>query len=197
MRFRHLAAGAAAGAAAAVAAALCVPAAASAAPASAAHASAAHAGAAPASAATASSVPWQQYRTAPWADAPGAVCTFGVTTSILVDQEQERRLASYPNGQPKLQEFRGPLVVQYTNTSTGQSVVRDLSGYGWFHYGADGSSEALIASHIGVTAPVGTTGFPAGEWVLTGQSLVSVDSSGTIRVQLLHATAENLCSTLS
>ena len=188
MRFRHLAAGAAA----AVAAALCVPAAASAAPASAAPASAATA-----SAATASSVPWQQYRTAPWTDAPGAVCTFGVTTSILVDQEQERILASYPNGQPKLQEFRGPLVVRYTNTSTGQSVVRDLSGYGWFHYGADGSNEALIASHIGVTVPVGNTGFPAGEWVLTGQSLVSVDSAGTISVQLLHATAENLCTTLS
>ena len=177
MRFRHFAAGAAV----VVAAALGVPAAASAAR----------------QAAAASSVPWQQYRTAPWTDAPGAVCTFGVTTSILVDQEQERVLASYPNGQPKLQEFRGPLVVRYTNTSTGQSVVRDLSGYGWFHYGAGGSIEALIASHIGVTVPVGNTGYPSGEWVLTGQSLVSVDSSGTINVRLLHATAENLCRTLS
>ncbi len=132
-----------------------------------------------------------------WADAPGAVCTFGVTTSIVVDQEQERVLASYPDGDPKLQEFRGPLVVRYTNTSTGQSVVRDLSGYGWFHYGTDGSSEAFIASHIGVTVPVGNTGYPAGEWVLTGQSVVSIDSSGTINVRLLHATAENLCRTLS
>ena len=144
-----------------------------------------------------SSIPWQQYRTAPWTDAPGAVCTFGVTTTILVDQEQERILASYPNGQPKLQEFRGPLVVRYTSTSTSQSVVRDLSGYAWFHYGTTGSITAFVASHIDVTVPVGNTGYPAGEWVLTGQSVVSIDSSGTINVQLLHATAENLCSTLS
>ena len=174
MRFRHFAAGTVV----VVAAALGVPAAAT-------------------PAAADSSVPWQQYRTAPWTDAPGAVCTFGVTTSIVVDQEQERVLANYPNGDPKLQEFRGPLVVRYTNTSTGQSVVRSLSGYGWFHYGTDGSSEALIASHIGVTVPVGNTGYPAGEWVLTGQSVVSIDSSGTINVRLLHATAENLCRTLS
>ena len=177
MRFRRFAAGTAV----VVAAALGVPAAAGA-------ATTVPAG---------SSVPWQQYRTAPWTDPPGAVCAFGVTTSILVDQEQERVLASYPNGQPKLQEFRGPLVVRYTNTSTGQSVVRDLSGYGWFHYRADGSSQALIASHIGVTVPVGNTGYPVGEWVLTGQSVVSIDSSGTISVRMLHATAENLCGTLS
>ena len=177
MRFRHFVAGAVV----VIAAALGVPAAASAAT----------------PAAADSAVPWQQYRTAPWTDAPGAAGTFGVTTSILVDQEQERVLASYPDGQPKLQEFRGPLVVRYTNTSTGQSVVRDLSGYGWFHYGTSGSIEALIASHIGVTVPVGNTGYPSGEWVITGRSVVSIDSSGTINVRLLHATTENLCRTLS
>lgn len=55
----------------------------------------------------------------------------------------------------------------------------------------------FVTSHIDVTVPGGSTGYPAGEWVLTGQSVVSIDSSGTISVQLLHATAENLCSTLS
>jgi hypothetical protein len=176
VRLRHIAAGTVV----VVATALGVPAAASA-----------------ATAATASSVPWPQYRTAPWTDAPGAVCTFGVTTKILVDQEQSRTLASYPNGNSKLQEFRGPLIVRYTNTTTNESIVRDLSGYAWFRYGPTGGIDAFVASHIDVTVPVGNTGYPAGEWVLTGQSLVSIDSSGTINVQLLRATAENLCSTLS
>jgi hypothetical protein len=94
-------------------------------------------------------------RTAPWTDAPGRVCTFGVATTIVADQEQYRTLASYPDGSPKVQEFRGPLVVRYTNTSTNESVVRDLSGYGWFHYGEDGGNHAFIASHIGVTVPDG------------------------------------------
>jgi hypothetical protein len=155
------------------------------------------ASAAAASAATGSNAGWQTYRTAPWTDAPGAVCSFGVAATPVVDQEQDRTLASYPNGSPRLQEFRGPLFVQYTNMSTGASVVRDLSGYGWFHYGSDGSIDAFIASHIGVTVGVGNAGFPAGEWVISGRSEVTVSSSGTIGVQLIDATAENLCQTLS
>jgi hypothetical protein len=155
------------------------------------------AGAATASAATDSSTGWQTYRTAPWTDAPGAVCSFGVAATPVVDQEQDRTLASYPNGDPQLQEFRGPLFVRYTNMSTGASVVRDLSGYGWFHYGSDGSIDAFIASHIGLTVDVGNAGFPAGEWVISGRSEVTVSSSGTIGVRLIDATAENLCQTLS
>lgn len=150
-----------------------------------------------ASAASDSEVAWQPYRTAPWTDAPGAVCTFGVATTIVTDQEQYRTLASYPNGSPRLQEFRGPLVIRYTNQATGESVVRDLSGYAWFHYGSDGSIDAFIASHIGVTVHVGNSGYPAGEWVITGRSEVTVSSAGAIDVRLINATAENLCQTLS
>jgi len=178
MRFSRMAAGAALVAATA----LVVPAAAS---------------AATASAATASTAGWQPFRTAPWTDAPGAVCSFGVAATPVDDEEQFRTLASYPNGDPRLQEFRGPLFVQYTNMSNGASVVRDLSGYGWFHYGSDGSIDAFIASHIGVTVAVGNAGFSAGEWVISGRSELTLSSSGTIGVRLIDATAENLCQTLS
>lgn len=150
-----------------------------------------------ASAATATAVPWQPYRTAPWTDEPGAVCSFGVAATVVYDQEQYRTLAQYPNGDPRLQEFRGPLIIRYTNTSNGDSVVRDLSGYGWFHYALDGGLEAFIASHIGITIDVGNTGFPAGEWVISGQSEVTVSGTGTINIYLIHASAEDLCRTLS
>jgi hypothetical protein len=150
-----------------------------------------------ATAGTTSAAAWQPYRTAPWTDAPGAVCSFGVAATPVDDQEQERILASYPDGSPQLQVFRGPLFVRYTNTSTGASVVRDLSGYGWFHYGPDGSIDAHIASHIGLTVGVGNAGFPAGEWVISGRSEVTLSSSGAIGVRLINATAENLCQTLS
>lgn len=148
-------------------------------------------------AASASAIPWQPYRTAPWTDAPGAVCTFGVSTSIVTDYEQFRTLASYPNGNPELQEFRGPLFIRYTNQSTGASVVEDLSGYAWFHYGQNGEITAYVASHIGLTVPVGNVGFPAGEWDISGQSVVNVSSTGAITVDLVHATTENLCQALS
>lgn len=150
-----------------------------------------------ASAAAVSPIPWQPYRTSPFNDAPGAVCSFGVAATIVADQEQTRILSSYPDGDPKLQEFRGPLFIRYTNTSTGASVVRDLSGYGWFHYLPDGGTDAFAASHLGVTVPVGNTGFPAGEWVISGQFEVIFSSSGAISARLFHATAENMCDTLS
>jgi|SRR5215469_7143946 len=173
MRLRRLAASAAAGALAILA----VPAAASA-------------------SVAASPGGWRPYHTAPWTDAPGAVCSFGVAATIVYQHEQFRTLARYPNGDPRLQEFRGPLVVRYTNTSTGASAVRSLSGYGWFHYGAQSSIRAFVASHIGVTVPVGNAGFPAGEWVISGRSEVIVNSAGTISIRLIHATAEDLCRTL-
>lgn len=147
--------------------------------------------------AAASTVPWKRYRTKPWHDAPGKVCAFGVNATIVRDREQYRTLSSYPNGHPRIQEFRGPLLVRYTNTSTGKSTVGNLSGYGWFYYPADGGLDAYAASHIGVTIPVGNHGFPAGEWIVSGRSLLIVGRTGAINLVLIHATTENICRTLS
>jgi hypothetical protein len=148
--------------------------------------------------ASAAGIPWQTYRTTPWTDAPGAVCAFGVTTAIVKDQEQYRNLRTYPNGDPKLQEYRGPLIVRYTNTSTGKSAVADLSGYGWFHYLPDGALDIGIPSHFDATVKVGNVGQPPGEWILTGRSEVTVTASGAIGIRLSrHATERNMCDELS
>ena len=147
--------------------------------------------------AAASKIPWQRYVSQPWQDAPGKVCTFGVDVTIVRQREQYRTLSSYPNGKPRLQEFRGPLFVRYTNTSSGKSVVGNLSGYGWFYYQADGGTVIYVPSHLGLTVPVGNKGFPAGEWIFAGHGLVFVSSSGDIHVLRFHAHLENICSMLS
>ena len=154
--------------------------------------------AAPATAGAASHpVPWHRFRTAPWHDAPGKVCTFGVSAKPVKDGEQTRILARYPNGKPRVQEFRGPLYARYTNMRTGKSVTRNLSGYGWFFYGTSGGVRFFVASHVGLTVDVGNKGWPAGEWVFAGQAWVRITSAGDTHIHLLHATAENLCRTLS
>jgi hypothetical protein len=142
-------------------------------------------------------VPWHRYRTAPWHDAPGKVCTFGVSAKPVRDGEQTRVLARYPNGKPKVQEFRGPLYVRYTNMHTGKSVTGNLSGYGWFFFKLSGAVRFFVASHVGYTVDVGNKGYPAGEWIINGQAWVRVSSAGDVHIRLLHATAENLCRTLS
>jgi hypothetical protein len=148
-------------------------------------------------AAGAGSIPWKPYRTKPWHDAPGKVCAFGVNANPVRDHEQFRTLSRYPDGTPREQEFRGPLFVRYTNAKTGKSVVGNLSGYGWFWYPVGGGIDAFVASHIGLTVPVGNPGFPAGEWIISGRSMVIVDSTGAKNVVLIHATTENICRTLS
>ncbi len=193
MRFRHLAGGLAA----VMAVTLGVPAAASAAASSLPRVSNGPNQWQEAPAAAASSIPWRPYRTKPWHDAPGKVCAFGVNVTIVRQREQYRTLSSYPNGKPRLQEFRGPLFVRYTNTSTGTSVVGNLSGYGWFYYPVSGGLDAFIPNHIDVTVPVGNKGFPAGEWIVSGRALVIVGSTGAINIVLIHATTKNICRALS
>ena len=193
MRFRHLAGGLAA----AIAVTFGVPAAASAAASSLPQVSNGPNQWREAPAAAASSIPWRPYRTKPWHDAPGKVCAFGVNVTIVRQREQYRTLSSYPNGKPRLQEFRGPLFVRYTNTSTGTSVVGNLSGYGWFYYPASGGLDAFVPNHIDVTVPVGNHGFPAGEWIVSGRALVIIDSTGAINIVLIHATTKNICRALS
>ena len=147
--------------------------------------------------ASAHSIPWQTYRTSPWTDQPGQVCAFGVAATIVKDGEQVRTLKSYPDGSPEVQEFRGPLYVRYTNQSSGKSVVGNLSGYGWFTYEPDGSTAAYIQQHIGLTVKAGNIGWPAGEWVISGQANVTVSPAGQVSVRLDHAKADDICADLS
>ncbi len=201
MRFRY----AVAGTALALCAAVGVPAAASAATAGTAAGAASASSASPSAtgiraaiiASRHSSIPWQQFRTQPFTDAPGVECSFGLAGTIVKDEEQTRILEYYPNGNPKLQEFRGPLFIRYTNMDTGKSAVRNLSGYGWFLYQPDGGTKIFVPSHFGYSIPTGNTAFPNGEWVFNGQLTVEITASGQVSIHFIHATDENMCVTLS
>jgi hypothetical protein len=51
-------------------------------------------------------IPWHRYRTAPWRDAPGEVCMFGVSAKPVRDGEQTRILARYPRMAPVPEPLR-------------------------------------------------------------------------------------------
>jgi hypothetical protein len=147
--------------------------------------------------ASAHSIPWQTFRTSPWTDQAGQVCAFGVAATIVKDGEQVRTLESYPDGSPEVQEFRGPLYVRYTNQSSGKSEVGNLSGFGTFTYEPDGSTDASIQQHIGLTVDVGNIGWPAGEWIISGKANVTLSPAGQVSIQLDHAKADDICADLS
>ncbi len=154
-----------------------------------------------ASAATAGTTklpPWQTYRTGSFGYAAGQVCSFGLSGVPVKDGEQYRTLQYYPDGTAELNEYRGPLYVRFTNTSTGRSVVRNLSGYGYFRF-SDGTGvieQGLFLQNGGISVKTGNQGYPAGYYIEHGQVLVTDNGQGSPVIHVIHATLENLCRTL-
>lgn len=143
--------------------------------------------------------PWQDFRSAPFTDAAGEVCAFAVHGDIVKDEEQVRNLLTYPDGTPQEQQFRGPLFIRFTNESTGKSVVRDLTGTGWFFFTPTG---ALQFGHgfqhmsLGIhKANAGMTPAP-GEYYLSGTFDFAINADGTRNFTIERGSAENLCETL-
>jgi hypothetical protein len=138
---------------------------------------------------------WEPFRTQPF-DSVGR-CSFTVHGDIVRDEEEVRTLATFPDGTPRVQEFRGPLVIRFTNTSTGASVVRDVSGYGRLRRTQDGGSVWYFDGGASVGVPIGNTAFPAGSYVIHGRFRLVIRPDGTRELPHLHADVENLCQTLA
>ena len=93
-------------------------------------------------------------------------------------------------------EVAGPLIARVTNTSTGKSVVRNLSGQGTVLFGPDGSWDAVVNGGFLILfragdEPANALLFFQGHTVLHGlptgeKTLVSHTGQG-----------ENLCETLA
>jgi hypothetical protein len=137
---------------------------------------------------------WQPYRTAPFTTS--GVCPFAVRGDIVKDQEEARTDAYLPDGTPRIEEFRGPLVIRFTNTATGRSAVRDVSGYGRLHRFADGGSAWYFDGGASVRVPQGNRAYPAGWYVVHGRFRLTVAPDGTRDFPRPPARTENLCRTL-
>jgi hypothetical protein len=107
-----------------------------------------------------------------------------------------RTLASYPDGSPQEQEFVGPLVIKYSNLSTGTSVVRNLTGTGFFFFDPDGTIRGHGLGHIGIGIHAGNVSPPPGEYVLTGSFDFVLNPDGTRSFDVQGGTVENLCTTV-
>jgi hypothetical protein len=139
---------------------------------------------------------WKPYRTQPFLE--HGVCSFDVKGVAVYDKEEVATLATFPDGSPEREEYRGPLYIRYTNVSTGKSIVRDQSGKAWVDIRSDKTQVwRVYDGHVGVGVKQGTVGFPAGEWLLHGDFRLTFNPTGTVKFDLIHATAVNLCHTLA
>lgn len=140
---------------------------------------------------------WTPYRGEDFAYAPGDVCSFGLEGHIVQDKERYRTTEYFPDGSPRYQEFTGQLVIEYTNTSTGESVERNLTGRGDFEYFADGGFTLYDrGGHFGAGLHPGDDPGP-GYFVVSGKDwAVHGDADGRKTLIEGQGTIENLCVTL-
>jgi hypothetical protein len=125
----------------------------------------------------------------------GTVCSFALSNEVVSQAEEQRVALTYPDGTPLETDYRGPLVVRYTNESTGASVVRDLSGTAQLYSTPDQGSLWVSQDHFGLTVHPGDPNHAAGLFVLTGPSVFVVPSDGDTTV-LAQTRVENICDTL-
>jgi hypothetical protein len=138
---------------------------------------------------------WVPFRTAPFTTS--GVCPFTVHGDIVQDEEEVRTDATFPDGSPRIQAFRGPLVIRFTNIDNGRSAVRDVSGDARVHKFADGGSVWHFDGGLSVRVPIGNRAFPTGWYILHGKGVLTVAPDNTRDLRHLHADIEDLCRTLA
>lgn len=150
----------------------------------------------PAVASADSSGGWTPVTYTPRDYAAGNVCAFELTEDFPTQAVEEQVVATYPDGTPLRTDFRGPLIAHFTNVATGAQVDEDLSGLGTLYNLPDKSSLWNVPDNFGVTIRAGDPYHAQGEYVLAGQSVVSV--SPTHQIAILYQTkVVDVCAALS
>jgi hypothetical protein len=141
---------------------------------------------------------WEPYQTAPFEVPAGTRCPFTLRGDVVRDREEIRTFATFPDGSPRVQVIRGPLVMRFTNVESGESVVRDLTGVGALLFERDGSFTLFLVdgSFAAGLAPTDEGGPAFLVFSGTGHS-VRFDADGARTVKYGIGPVENICETLA
>ncbi|MPZ96798.1 MAG: hypothetical protein GEU96_18290 [Propionibacteriales bacterium] len=143
---------------------------------------------------------WTRFEAADTTFPAGKHCDFELFSDVVRDNEFFKNVSLYPDGSPRTQLFKGPLVIQYTNMETGASVVRDLTGNSAVEYAVDGSFRSITIQNGSFSGGMPDGGsHPRGRYIVTGRwSSLTVNGDGTNTIALgPNGTAENICDTLA
>jgi hypothetical protein len=143
---------------------------------------------------------WIQYREPDFTVAAGVACSFQVDAHVVQDKEAYRVLETYPDGTDKSEEWKGVLVIEFTNHDTGSTVTKNVNGRAIIEYLPDGSFHeiSVLSGHFTTSIPAGND-LPQGVYYIGGRgTTMTVNPDGTRTVELgPTGTAENLCPELA
>ncbi|MEY9846969.1 hypothetical protein ABH940_004056 [Streptacidiphilus sp. BW17] len=140
--------------------------------------------------------PWQSYRSGPFTDAAGEVCSFPLSGHSVADQEKIRTLAVDSSGEPTEQEITGQLVFRYTDDATGAWTDENLTGTAWLYHHADGSQTWVVSGHLGLGIRAGNPYAAQGYSILGGSLTVQITADHYPYVTGHDGSTEDLCQEL-
>ena len=125
----------------------------------------------------------------------GFVCPFGISAEP-VREDLRIRYHYDEDGNIDGDQVVGPLIARITNTATGASVVRNLSGLGTVFYQPDGSWNAVLNGNLLLF--LRATDTPSSQLLLIhGQSVLHGSPTGQKTLVSHTGGVENLCETLA
>ena len=138
---------------------------------------------------------WEPTGQGPISVAAGAVCAFPITAEPV---RQDLRLRYHYDDAGTIDGYEvvGPLIARVTNTATGTSVIRNLSGQGIVIFAPDGSWQAVVNG--GFLLFFRATDEPANALLFfEGHTVLNGTSTGQKTLVSHTAPGENLCETLA
>jgi hypothetical protein len=126
---------------------------------------------------------------------PGDVCEFGVLVGPIRSRGHQVTFPEDTDGTIQ-QRITGQLIVRLTNTTSGESVVRNITGPVDFWFFADGTAASLNRGHALAFLFFFEEGGPA-LWYHSGSILWAVDTDGNFSVVRQPGISEDLCQTLA
>ena len=125
---------------------------------------------------------------------PGDVCEFGVLAEPIRSRGHQATFPEDADGTVQVR-ITGKWFVRVTNTATGASVVRNMTGPVDYWFYADGTAASLNRGHsLGYLFSF-EEGGPA-LWYQSGPILWAVDTDGLFSVVRQRGVSEDLCQTL-
>lgn len=138
---------------------------------------------------------WEPTFQGPISVPAGVVCSFPVTVEP-VHEDLRIRYHFDEAGSPDGYEVVGPLIARVTNTTTGASVVRNLSGQGIVLFQQDGSWDAVVNGGFLIFFLTGDE--PASALLyLTGHTVLHGSPAGQKMLVSYTGPREKLCETLA
>jgi hypothetical protein len=139
---------------------------------------------------------WEPYRTQGFTSPAGQLCDFTLQSEPIADEEMVATVSRFSDGSPRVQAFRGRLVVRYTNAASGATVDQDLSGHAVVRYFEDGASTMYTYGRVGVGFRE-TDPYPRGMYTLDGFHVVHTAADRDPRDMVLDGgTEHNVCDDL-